>query len=295
MTKRKKPRRPQPDKHHRRAKVDIIIPVYGSGRFLLECLRSLFEHDAGIGYNLVLVEDKGPQDPDLPEAFNLARDHGARVIFNSNNLGFAGTNNVGARSGKAPWILLLNSDTLITHDNWLRAMVRAGEAEPNIGVVGALLSYFPFNSDWAPASPIRPPGTVQHAGVVFDIMRRPYHIFAGWPVDHPKVAQFRYMNCVTGACFLTQRKLWRRLGGLDTDYGAGNFEDVQYCIQTRMAGYRVAWTPEAHLYHYAGGSGNSATAARNAQLFQMKVGEYVMWDEWLYWGPERYQEEFNGR
>lgn len=293
MTKRKTAKRRQPIKAHKRAKVDIIIPVYGSGRFLLECLQSLFEHDAGVVYNLILVDDAGPEDPDVATAYNLASEHGARVIFNKKNLGFAGTNNVGARVSKAPWILLLNSDILVTHDGWLKAMVDEGERDPRVGVVGALLTFFPFEDTWCPASPIRPPGAVQHAGVVFDIMRRPYHIFHGWPADHPKVAQRRYMNCVTGACLLTRRKLWRRLGGLDTDYGAGNFEDVQYCVQTRLSGFKVAWTPKAHLHHYAGGSGNSETAQRNASLFQFKMGEAVMWDEWLFWGPEKYQGQFN--
>ncbi len=295
MTKRKHPRRRQPDDWHKRAKVDIIIPVYGAGRFLLECLKSIFEHDAGVGYNLILVEDQGPEDPDISEAFNLAREHGARVIFNRKNLGFAGANNAGAKVGKSPWILLLNSDTLIIHDGWLKAMVDAGEADSKVGIVGALLTFFTGDEPWAPAAPNRPAGATQHAGVVFDIARRPYHVFVNWPPDHPQVAQFRYMNCVTGACLLTRRKLWRRLGGLDTDYGPGNFEDVQYCLQARMAGFRIAFTPEARLEHYAGGSGNSMTAEKNARLFQLKVGEYVMWDEWLYWGPPEYRERFNAR
>ena len=294
MTKRKTPRIRQPRDAHKRDKVDIIIPVYGGGRFLLECLKSLFEYNAGVEYNLVLVEDKGPEGLTLKEAFGLAQEHGAQVIFNRENLGFAGSNNVGARVGKAPWILMLNSDTLITHDGWLKAMVSEGEQDPKVGVIGALLTFFPHEESWAPASQIRPPGTVQHAGVVFDIMRRPYHIYLGWPADHPKVAQHREMNCVTGACMMVRRTLWRRLGGLDTDYTKGNFEDVQFCMQARLAGFKVVFTPEARLHHYAGGSGNSETAQKNASLFQIKVGEYVMWDEWMYWGPEKYQH-FNAR
>jgi GT2 family glycosyltransferase len=259
-------------------KVDVVMPVYGGPELLLRCLESMQKFTAGIEHTVTLVDDVSPVKMD--SAYDAARAFGYNIVHNSKNLGFAGACNAGVKKGRAPWILLLNTDVLITHSHWLKMLVEEGEAASSIGVVGCLLTFFPEDTG---DDHLRPPGRAQHAGVVFDILGRPYHIFAGWSPDHPKVQQRRELNCVTGACLLTRRSLWRRLGGLDTDYGPGNFEDVQYCIQARMAGFRVVYTPRVHLHHYAGGSENSKTAQRNAQLFKIKMGAFVEYDEWRHW------------
>lgn len=263
-----------------RAVVDIVLPVYGQPEFLKACLESLYAHDAGVPYSVTLVDDKSPGE--MGWVYDYAQGQGARVIHNRKNKGFAGTCNTGARNGKAPWILLLNTDIIITHDGWLAAMVDEGK-DPTVGVVGCLLTFFPEEHPLYEEHPLRPVEKVQHAGVCFDILGRPYHIFSGWSADHPKVRQRREMNTVTGACLMARRALWRRLGGLDEDYTRGNFEDVQFCLQARIAGFKVIYTPEAHLRHFAGGSNNSETAKRNAQLFQLKMGTVVEYDEWKYW------------
>ena len=284
MSKQRK-RRQRPRKNRitePETQVDIVMPVYGQPEFLLACLASFFDHDPGISYTLNLVDDQSPETHRLAPILDYAQEKGARVVKHRRNKGFAATCNTGAALGSAPWILLLNTDTLILNDGWLKAMVDAGR-NPRVAVVGALLTFFETATDWAPASPIRPAGKVQHAGVVFDILGRPYHIFVGWDPDHPKVNQTREMNCVTGACFLTRRHAWRRIGGLDEDYTRGNFEDVNYCLIARTLGYKVVFTPEVHLSHYAGGSGNSMTADRNARLFQLKAGHLVVYDEWRFW------------
>lgn len=276
MSKRKR----KPRRDTARPIVDIVLPVYGEPEFLTACLESLYAHDAGVPYTVTLVDDVSPVE--MGWAFDVADKNGGRVIRKNKNGGFASSCNTGARYGRAPWLLLLNTDTLILHDGWLKTMVDEGK-DPKVGIVGCLLTFFPEDHPLYEESPIRPPEKTQHAGVAFDILGRPYHVFSGWDSDHPKVQERREMNCVTGACFLTRRTLWRRLGGLDEDYTRGNFEDVQYCLQARLAGYKVVYTPDAHLAHYAGGSNNSQTAKRNAALFKIKMGEAVEYDEYKFY------------
>jgi len=259
--------------------VDIVMPVYGQPEFLKCCLESLYAHDAGVPYTVTLVDDVSPDE--MGWVYDYAQSQGARVIHNRKNKGFAGTCNTGARNGKAPWVLLLNTDTLVIHDGWLAAMVDEG-SDPKVGVVGCLLTFFPENHPLYVEHPLRPAGKVQHSGVCFDILGRPYHPFASWSADHPKVQQRREMNTVTGACLMARRQLWRRIGGLEESYSRGNFEDVEFCLRARLAGFKVIYTPKAHLYHFAGGSNNSETAKRNAQLFQLRMGPVVEYDEWKF-------------
>lgn len=273
MKKRRRSRKPITAKN----KVNIVLPVYGEPEFLQNCLDSLYTYDAGVPFTTTLVDDLGP-DQDALSILYVKWAQKVRLIRHKENLGFAATCNTGARKVKEDYILLLNTDTRILHDGWLKSMVDEMENDRSVGVVGALLS-FPNDSK----DSHRPAGKTQHAGVAFDVIGRPYHIFLGWDTNHEKIQTRREMNCVTGACMLIRRSLWKQIGGLDTDYTRGNFEDVQFCVQARLLGNKIVYTPEAHLEHFAGGSGNTMTAKQNATLFQLKMGNYVEYDDWRYW------------
>lgn len=56
------------------------------------------------------------------------------------------------------------------------------------------------------------------------------------------------VSAVTGACLLTRRELWDRLGGLDEAY-ASAFNDVDFCLRVREAGFAVVLAAEAELTH----------------------------------------------
>lgn len=261
--------------------VDIVTPVYGGAEFLQGLAESLDQYDAGVAYQWIIVDDATPEDrgkAELRPVLTALKERPHTIVYeNQINGGFAKANNLGASKGRAEFILMLNSDTRITHDNWLKIMVD-DLSNPALGVVGAKLLFFPDSTD-----PRRPAGTIQHAGVGFNIHGNPYHVCSTWPADHPTVNQRRVMRCVTGACLLTRRRLWRRIGGLDEVYGAGNFEDVEYCVRSFIMGKGILYEPDVTLYHYAGGSGNSQTARRNHEIFQLRNRDYIVWDDWRYY------------
>ena len=263
--------------------VDIVTPVYGQPEFLKRMLGSLVSHDAGIPWTMYLVDDLGPERERVDAVYDLfRRDPRIRVLKNAKNSGFAASNNRGFKTGRSPLLLMLNSDVLIRHDNWLANMAKEFVDDIWMGSVGARLLFFDEHLEGYEDSPIRPPGKIQHAGVAFNLIGQPYHIFIGWSKDHPKIIQRREMNAVTGACLMTRRDLYYQIGGLDESYTIGNFEDVQYCLTNRLLGRRVVYQPEACLYHYSGGSGNSMTARFNEQLFQIKCKDLTEYDEWRY-------------
>lgn len=259
--------------------VDILTPVYGQPDFVEQLMTTMFAYDAGVTWRWFVIDDKGPQSDHLTKVYDeMKRDSRCRVIPPTINRGFAGANNEAFFRGSAQYVLLLNSDTRIRHDGWLKTMTDEF-LDPRVGIVGARLVYFEDSVGDAR----KRPGKTQHAGVAFNLIGQPYHIFMGWSPDHPQVNQRRRMGAVTGACLLTRRRLYHKFGGLDTDYGQGNFEDVQYCRQVVADGYRIIYTPAATLDHFAGGSDNTAHSVRNASLFQQKAGHLVTYDEWRYY------------
>jgi O-antigen biosynthesis protein len=259
--------------------VDIITPIYGNPEFLRQLSAGMLTVPAGVTWHWYVVDDKGPQSRELDIIYaGLEQDSRCTVIRSKTNRGFAGANNDAFKLGRAPFVLLLNSDIRILHDDWLVPMVKEFDAQ-NVGVVGARLIYFKD----VVGDPDRPAGTVQHAGVGFNLLGQAYHVFRTWDPSHPKVNVRREMNAVTGACLMIRRFLYEKIGGLDEDYTTGNFEDVQACLMAKAHGYKIIYTPNTTLEHYAGGSGNSATAKINEQIFQLKCRGLIEYDDYKYW------------
>lgn len=242
-------------------------------------IASLRLHPTTIPWRCFLVDDMSPPEArgELDKIYgSLSGDKRFRVIKSRENLGFAGANNKGAACGYAPFILLLNSDVRVT-GRWLELLVKEMD-DPKVGVVGSRLVFFPerFND------PHRPAGRAQHAGVAFNIERAPYHIMIGWPADDVRVMQKREMQAMTGACFLTRRMLWQKIGGLNLVYSKGNFEDVEYCLHVQHLGFKVVYLPTPLIYHYGGGSDNYQTADRNLTIFKQRCFQVVVFDDYKF-------------
>ena len=121
---------------------------------------------------------------------------------------------------------------------------------PEIGAVGARLLY--------------PDDTIQHGGVVLGagLGRIAAHAFRGFTAEHPGVAKqlqlTRNYSCVTGACLLARRAVFMEVGGFDEQRLPVTFNDVDFCLKIRGAGYLIVYTPFAKLYHH-----ESATRRRS--------------------------------
>lgn len=285
----------------KRYSVDVLTPIFGSPEFIEPLAQSLLHDvDAGVSFHWILIDDNTPEDRDKKEVLSILREldthEGVTVVYNKVNGGFSKANNFAFRKGRAPLVLMLNSDILIKEDGWMAAMTANFDNNPLVSVVGARLLYFEKEHikslcDKYPdkATKIRekvrdrPPGTVQHAGVVFNVYGQPYHAFMGWPADHSKAMERRMMKAVTGACLMTRRKLWKQMGGMPEVYQQGNFEDVEYCVRLASMGHAIIYEPAACLYHYAGGSDNVDLAVKNQTIFQLRCKHLLTYDAWVHY------------
>jgi len=259
--------------------VDIIVPVYNKPELLMQCLRAL-DGSTTIKYNLFIADDNSP-DLEMKNVFK-----GHKVITNkSGTRGFPHNCNYAVSQTKAPFIMLLNSDTAAT-PLWLNVMLQEMD-DPSIGIVGCKLLY--------PASH-RLGNCIQHAGVAHNKDGMPYHIYRGMDRNLVAANMRRELNAVTFAVVLIRRKLWEELGGLSEEFVGGQFEDMDFCARARAANWKIVYQPLALLYHYEHGSGEefvSETSQKNAKLFVTKWGRKGS-DESLFkpTGLEEYKEEF---
>ncbi|WP_341675863.1 glycosyltransferase [Niveibacterium sp. SC-1] len=224
--------------------VSIIVPLYGRSDFVEHQLIE-FARDPWLLANaeIIYVVD----DPALVTAFRRE----AEALFDlyripfswvwgSINRGFSGANNLGATHARGHKLLFLNSDAFPREPGWLQRMVETLDARPDIGVLAPRLLF----AD----------GSVQHAGMEFRhradlgiwINHHP-HIGIDPALDpHPALTE---MPAVTGACMLVRREDFDRVGGWDTGYLIGDFEDSDLCFKLREIGLIPAYMPEVELTH----------------------------------------------
>jgi GT2 family glycosyltransferase len=154
--------------------------------------------------------------------------------------------------------------------------------DPTVGIASPKL-LFPEGCQHGPA------GKVQHSGMCWNIQAWPIHVHIGWRADHPRVNQRRDdLDCVTGALLMTRRDVWERIGGFDSSYGRGTFEDCEYsCRVSHEFGLKIAYQPQAVAYHSVGASamvdGQGYPLQKNHSIFLERMGRHLVWNEFRFW------------
>jgi GT2 family glycosyltransferase/SAM-dependent methyltransferase len=254
--------------------VSILIPTRNQVEFLKRCLTSLID---GTGYSNceILVLDNGSDDREavayLSElrALNSPR---LKVFDCDGPFNFSSINNRGAREATGEYLVLLNNDTAVLHEEWLEEMLGIA-SQPDVGAVGAKLFY--------------PDGKIQHAGVILGMNDAPAdHPFIGQDADsngyfgRPKLTQ--EFSAVTAACMLVKRSLYLESGGLDEVRFKVSFNDVDFCQRLRQQGYRNVYTPHARLLHEGSVSQTNAieNKAKDDKLNRFKAEQDGFYDAW---------------
>lgn len=221
--------------------VSIIVPTKNQVDLLRACLTSLIE---GTGYSHceVLVVDNGSDDAETLAYLQSLRDLGTdslKVLSCPGPFNFSAMNNLAARQARGEYLLLLNNDTQVLHEDWLEEMLGYAQ-RPDVGAVGARLLY--------------PDGTIQHAGAILGLGGMgSNHVFRQAAADDPgyygRLRLPQGYSALTAACLLTRKSHYQAVGGLDEDMFQVNFNDVDYCLKLRDRGLKVVWTPHATLRH----------------------------------------------
>ena len=219
--------------------VSILIPNKDHTDDLEKCLHSLYARTNYDRFEVIVIEnnstDKATFDyyKTLPQRYE-----DCRVVRYEGGFNFSAINNFGRKAAKGDFLLLLNNDVEILSHDWLGEMV--GEAiQPGVAACGAMLYY--------------PDDTIQHAGVITGLGG-----YAGHSHKYHRRGASGYMfrlatvqdySAVTAACLLVRTEVYDALKGLDEEFTVA-FNDVDFCLRIREAGWRIAWTPYAELYHY---------------------------------------------
>ncbi|MBN1178458.1 MAG: glycosyltransferase family 2 protein [Anaerolineae bacterium] len=245
-------------------RVAVIILNWNGLQDTLDCLGSLGSVDYP-EYD-VLVVDNGSGDGS-PAAIRAGYPDVA-LWENPRNLGFTGGNNVGIRRALergADYVLLLNNDTCVA-PNFLRELVAAAEADPEIGAAGPTIYYHVA------------PDVIWSAGGIVDWRQGDIRMRG---TDEKDAGQFgsapQEVDFITGCAMLLKRAALERVGGLDERFFA-YYEESEWCLRARRAGWRVVHVPAARIWHKIDPDRRSASAlvhyymTRNRLLFLRLAG-----------------------
>ena len=222
--------------------VSLIIPTRDAVTLLRACIESLLtqtQHPAAE----ILVLDNGSTDPATHRYLAEISQHpGIRVLPCPGPFNYAAINNHAATVAKGALLAFINNDAVIPAgigSDWLLRL--AGHfARPEVGVVGIKLLY--------------ESGMVQHGGVVMGINGLADHAFRHAHADDPgyddRLSVPHEVSAVTAALMVTRRDLFAALGGFDADRLPIAFNDVDYCLRVREAGYRVVFDPGVVAQHH---------------------------------------------
>lgn len=237
--------------------VSVIVPTRDGGRLLVDCMDGVL---LGTDYPEieVIVVDNGSRDPaTLRMLAGLAGDPRCRVLRHDRPFNYAEIINLAVSEARGELLCLLNDDIRIPDPSWLTEM--SGLAlRGDVGIAGALLLF--------------DDGTVQHAGVTLGLQG---HV-AGHDFHYlPEVALRRHVrfdhvhrtSAVTAACAVLRREVFHRVGGMDSEHLAVNYNDLDLCLRIGEAGFKVLWTPHARLIH-----AESATRGKEARTRRFALG-----------------------
>jgi GT2 family glycosyltransferase len=260
--------------------VSIIVPTKNQLSLLRRCVENVLQKTTYQNYELIVV-DNASTDEDachyLQTIEDKAKEIGSRirVLRHPGAFNFSAMNNRAVREAACgEYICLLNNDTAPLDGAWLGEMMSLARRR-DVGVVGAKLFY--------------PDGRVQHGGVMLGV---------GWgsPAEHPYNGEaensFGYwgrlqvvqdLSAVTAACLVTRRSVYDEVDGLDEEAFAVAYNDVDYCLKVREAGYLVAWTPFARLLHEGSTSLRSELKGLEAQEQKARFASerLAMYRRWM--------------
>ena len=235
---------------------DLVIPVYNSFHHVRACLASVFKHST-LPYHAYILNDCSDQytTESLKTFLTDYNPSCFTLINNEKNLGYLKNCNQGIRKGSNEFVVLINSDTIVTR-GYLEKVKATFSTDTSIGIINPV-------STWANWTRIPFPNGFN----INDISAA---------VENYSDHTIKDINNASGFFFATRRKLYDELGLFDEVYDPGYYEEADFCMKAIAKGYRVVVNDSLYIFHYGWGSfmedSRNKHMQNNKQIFLSRWG-----------------------
>ncbi len=240
--------------------VTLIIPTKNGLQLIRQCINSILKKTSYSNYEILIVDNGSDDAPTLQYLHELNSEERIRIVKDDRPFNFSALNNNAVEIVQGKFIGLLNNDLEVISPEWLSEMI-AIALQPEVGAVGAKLWF--------------PDDTIQHAGIILGLGtdRVAGHAHYHWPKHQHgyfgRVNLTSAFSAVSAACLIVRKSIYKEVGGLNEQDLQVAFNDVDFCLRLKEAGYHNVWTPYAELYHHESATrGHENTPGKKARFAQ---------------------------
>ena len=257
--------------------VSILIPNKDHVADLKKCMDSIEEKSTYRNFEFIIVENNSTEEETFAYYKEIEKRDNVRVLYYKEEFNYSRINNFGAKEANGEYVLLLNNDTEMIEPDSIKEMLDVC-MRPEVGIVGAKLIF--------------EDNTIQHAGVIIGFGGVAGHAFIGQDRDDngyfSRIISVQDLSAVTAACLMVRRSVFDEVEGLNEEFKVA-FNDIDFCLKVRKAGYLVVYNPYAQFYHYESKSRGQEDSADKVARFQQEIGLFgERWGELLENGDPYY-------
>ncbi|WP_018753864.1 glycosyltransferase family 2 protein [Paenibacillus sanguinis] len=229
--------------------LSILIVNYNTCRLTLDCLQSVYDSKIVYSYEVIVVDNASSDD----SVESISREYpGARLIANTDNIGFAKANNQAMAVAKGRYVLLLNSDTIVQPDT-LQIMISYMDANSQVGASGCKIILPDGSLDKACKRGFPTPAASFYYAFGFSRLFPNKPKFNQYQLGYLDPNETYPIDCLVGAFMLVRRKTIEQVGGLDETFFMYG-EDIDWCYRIKQAGWDIHYHPATYIVHYKGAS-----------------------------------------
>ncbi|MHB8261233.1 MAG: glycosyltransferase [Bacteroidia bacterium] len=230
-------------------KLSIVIVNYNVKHFIEQCLHSVFSALKGIDAQVFVVDNNS-----VDGSVALIKEKFPQVILIENkvNTGFAKANNQAIRLGKGQYVLLLNPDTVVQEDTFIKTLAFM-DAHPDAGGLGVKMvdgkgNFLPESKRGLPTPEV---AFYKIFGLAkfFPASKR----FGRYHLTYLDKNKTHSIDILSGAFMLLRAETLSKCGLLDEDYFMYG-EDIDLSYRILLSGYKNYYYPETTIIHYKGES-----------------------------------------
>jgi GT2 family glycosyltransferase/cytochrome c-type biogenesis protein CcmH/NrfG len=224
--------------------VSIIIPVYNQLEYTKGCIKSIRKY-TNIPYELIVIDNASTDG--TYEYLNSQTD--IRLIRNEVNLGFPKAVNQGISIANGNYILIMNNDVVVTR-GWLENLISHIDSDKHMGIVAPMSNYASGAQLLKGADKL-----YSNEDELQKFAEYIYRVNMGRRFEIPHV---------TGLCMLIKREVIDKIGGFDERFSPGNFEDDDFCLRAKLAGFKIAIAEDVFIHHF----GSKSFTAEGVEKFK---------------------------